>query len=468
MACDKSFCSNYLLLSPEKAGVIDLLSILMCSDVHKREFMDSSEEGEESFERRWIMFVSILAQKLLLLVAKPLSLIRSVNEFWLNLLSSNRNFGRLLVNCFRGKVVMPDRESGSYTSIVGYLDKRVELDNRIRPGDSEYHAALSMMASKVSYENKAYLQTTITHHWQMDFLGSYNFWNDYQRKVTTHAFMLRDRDTIMVAFRGTEPFNAADWCLDFDLSRYELPGVGNIHGGFMKALGLQKTLGWPKELDPLLKTPAPFAYYAIREKLRSLLGENDKVKYVLTGHSLGGALAILFPAILAIHGETWLMERLEGVYTFGQPRVGDDKVGDDKFGEFMERVLKEYRIAYFRFVYANDIVPRLPFDDSASMFTHFGRCCYFNSKYQGKVIPEEPNKNYFSPLPMILMMINAWYELMRSFIITWEKGPSYKEGLLLRIFRVIGLLIPGIPAHTPQDYVNSTRLGGSQLFLHQQ
>ncbi|KAK3416231.1 hypothetical protein EUGRSUZ_H01681 [Eucalyptus grandis] len=411
MACDKSFCSNYLLLSPEKAGVIDLLRILIYSDVHKREFLDSSEEGEESFERRWIMFVSILVQKLLLLVAKPLSLIGSVIKFLLNLLSSNRNFGRLLVNCFRGQ--------------------------------------------------SAYLVIAIWHN-KMDFLGSYNFWNDYQRKVTTHAFMLRDRDTIMVAFRGTEPFNAADWCLDFDLSRYELPGVGNIHGGFMKALGLQKTLGWPKELDPLLKTPAPFAYYAIREKLRSLLGENDKVKYVLTGHSLGGALAILFPAILAIHGETWLMERLEGVYTFGQPRVGDDK-----FGEFMERVLKEYRIAYFRFVYANDIVPRLPFDDSASMFTHFGRCCYFNSKYQGKVIPEEPNKNYFSPLPMIPMMINAWYELMRSFIITWEKGPNYKEGLLLRIFRVIGLLIPGIPAHTPQDYVNSTRLGGSQLFLHQ-
>ncbi|KAI6695219.1 hypothetical protein NL676_022929 [Syzygium grande] len=165
MACDKSFSSSYLLLSPEKAGVIDLFRILIYSDVHRRGFVDSSEEGEESFERRWIMFISILVQKILLLVAKPLSWIGSAFEHWLNLLSSSRNFGRLLINCFRRKVVMPDRESGSFISIAGNLDKRVELDNRIRPGDGEYCAALSMMASKASYENEAYLQTTVARHW---------------------------------------------------------------------------------------------------------------------------------------------------------------------------------------------------------------------------------------------------------------------------------------------------------------
>ncbi|KAI3409323.1 Lipase_3 domain-containing protein [Psidium guajava] len=463
MACDKSFCSSYLLVSPEKADIVDLFRILICSDVHKRKFVDTSHEGEESFGRRWIMFVSILVQKLLLLIAKPLSWIGSVIEFWLNLLWSNLNFGRLLANCFQAKVVVPDRESGSFISFIGNLDKRVELDHRIRPGDGKYFAALTMMASKASYENEAYLQTTVTHHWQMEFLGSYKFWNDYEEKATTEAFMLRDRDTVVVAFRGTEPFNADAWRSDFDISWYELPGVGKIHGGFMKALGLQKNIGWPKKLDPHLKTPAPLAYYAIREKLRSLLSKNDKARYVVTGHSLGGALAVLFPAILAVHGETWLMERLQSVYTFGQPRVGDEK-----FGDFMERALRQHRIDYFRVVYGNDIVPRVPYDDSAFMFKHFGRCCYFNSKYQGKIVREEPNKNYFSPLYVIPMMVNAWYELTRSFVIARQKGPSYREGWLLRIVRAIGLLIPGIPAHMPQDYVNSTRLGAPRLFLHQQ
>ncbi|KAF7851783.1 hypothetical protein BT93_L2638 [Corymbia citriodora subsp. variegata] len=358
-------------------------------------------------------------------------------------------------------VVMPDKESGSFLSFIGNLDERVELDNSIRPGDNEYYAALSMMASKASYENEAFLRMMFTHHWQMEFLGFYNFWNDYQGKAATQAFMLRDRDTIVVAFRGTEPFNADDWCSDIELSWYELPSIGRIHGGFMKALGLRKNLGWLKELGSRLKTPLPLAYYAIREKLRSLLGENDKVKYVLTGHSLGGALAILFPAIMAVHKEMWLMERLEGVCTFGQPRVGYEK-----FGEFMERILKEHQIEYFRFVYANYIVPRLPYDNSTFMFKHFGSCCYFNSKYEGKDHPGRTEQNYFSPLQVIPIIMNAWYELMRSFVIPHEKGPSYKEGSLLRNFRVIGLLIPGIPAHAPQDYVNATRLGVSHLFLH--
>ncbi|XP_018715473.2 triacylglycerol lipase OBL1 [Eucalyptus grandis] len=463
MACDKSFSSSYMLLSPEKVGVIDLFHILMYSDVHKRKCVDSSKEGEESFERRWIMFVSILVQKLLLLVAKPMAWSGLAIEFWLNLVLSNRGLGRLLVNCFRGKVVMPDRESGRFLSCPGNWDKRVELDKSISPGDSEYYAALCIMASKAAYENEAYLQTTVTRHWQMKFLGFYNFWNDYQGKATTQAFMLRDRDTIVVSFRGTEPFDADAWSSDFDLSWYEFQGVGKIHGGFMKALGLQKTLGWPKELDPCLKTPAPLAYYAIREKLRALLGDNDKAKYILTGHSLGGALAILFTGILAMHGEAWLLKKLEAVYTYGQPRVGDEK-----FGKFMERALNEYKIEYFRFVYGNDIVPRLPYDDSAFMFKHFGRCCYFNSKYKGKIVREEPNKNYFSLRQTIPMMLNAWHELMRSFTISREKGPDYREGSFLRIFRVIGLLIPGIPAHTPYDYVNATRLGTSQLFRPRQ
>ncbi|KAK6237647.1 hypothetical protein QUC31_003116 [Theobroma cacao] len=82
------------------------------------------------------------------------------------------------------------------------------------------------------------------------------------------------------------------------------------------------------------------------------------------------------------------------------------------------------------------------------------------------VVEEEPNKNYFSIWSVFLMMINAVQELIRSFTIVKE-GSDYQEGWLLIVFRVIGLVVPGIPAHCPQDYVNSTRLGSPEAFLPQ-
>ncbi|XP_024019598.1 uncharacterized protein LOC21394334 [Morus notabilis] len=328
-----------------------------------------------------------------------------------------------------------------------------------------------MMASKLSYENKARIEHTVTQLWKMQFLGFYEYWNDFQEKSTTQAFMMRDKsedhDTIVVAFRGTLPFDVAAWCSDFDISWYRIPKVGKVHGGFMKALGLQKSAGFPKDMieeeEGRVKRnrPSPLAYYDIREKLRELLGQNDKAKYVLTGHSLGGALAILFLAGLTLHEEKFLLERLEGVYTFGQPRVGDEK-----FGEFMKKeIIENDHTRYFRFVYCNDIVPRLPYDYKPLMFKHFGTCLHSDRHYKVKIADDEPSKYYFSRRKAITMRINSVLELIRSFTIAYTKGPEFKEGKLMRLLRVIGLVIPGLAAHSPQDYINTTRLASKEVFL---
>ncbi|XP_057491308.1 triacylglycerol lipase OBL1-like [Actinidia eriantha] len=469
MACgfSGSFSSNYMLLKPEEVDIRDLFGILCSSDLEKRKSVDCPEKTTENFSRRRIIFVSISLQKFLQSVAKPMASVGTMMEMWLNLWSSNHNLGMLFLNFLRGTVVVPDKTSANYLSFVGNVDKRVELDKNIKPGDNRYYGALSMMAAKVSYENNAFIETTVRDHWKMEFLGAFDFWNDYQEKATTQAFMLRDKnvdsDMIIVAFRGTEMFDADAWCTDFDISWYELLGMGKVHGGFMKALGLKKNQGWPKEIDheQTSHNQPHLAYYAIRQKLRDLLQTNDQAKFILTGHSLGGALSILFASVLALHEEVLLLERLEGVYTFGQPRVGDEK-----FGKYMKEQLEKYSIPYYRFVYSNDMVPRLPYDDSTLMFKHFGTCLYFNSFYEGKIVSEEPNKNYFSLWAMIPKGINGIWELIRSFLIPYTVGSDYEEGLVLRMMRLIGLVMAGISAHSTQDYVNTTRLGNPDVYDH--
>ncbi|MQM06975.1 hypothetical protein Taro_039806, partial [Colocasia esculenta] len=363
------------------------------------------------------------------------------------------------------RVVKPDSKSASYRSALGFFDDREQLATTIPPGDSRYQASLSIMAAKLAYENEATVRHTVTNQWRMEFLGFFNCWNDYQSQFTTQAFMFcdkrSDRELIVVAFRGTQIFDTVQWCVDIDFSWYEIPGVGRVHGGFMKALGLQRHGGWPPEIgargqvqqagDPHHR---PFAYYAIREKLREALRRNPEARFLVTGHSLGGALAVLFPTVLALHGEKEMLQKLEGLYTFGQPRVGDGRLG-----EFVGEHIDQPYTRYYRFVYCNDVVPRLPYDDTTLLFKHFGTCLYYNSLYTGEVMEEEPNKNYFSILYVIPKYFIAQWELIRGFFMGYREGSEYKEAWAMRVFRLVGLVIPGLPPHSPYDYVNATRIG---------
>lgn len=78
-----------------------------------------------------------------------------------------------------------------------------------------------------------------------------------------------------------------------------------------------------------------------------------------------------------------------------------------------------------------------------------------------QVLEEEPNKNYFSLMWVMPKVMNAGFELMRGFMLPWMNGGDYREGWVLTLGRMTGLLIPGISDHCPEDYVNLTRLGTS-------
>ncbi|KAJ8447980.1 hypothetical protein Cgig2_028856 [Carnegiea gigantea] len=406
-------CTDYLFLKPEKAALFDLVRLLWSKDKQKHSFIETTQDLEQelkNFWYRWIVFISILLQKILQFIRIPMALAGRVIEFLVNLVYDNGGFLKLLINIITGKVVVPKPLSETYRSIIGYLDTRIDLDPKIPMDDPRYPPALSIMTAKSSYENPAFIKSVVEHHWKMEVLGRpYDFYND----VT------------VVAFCGTKPFNADDWCTDIDLSWVSLSGMGRAHAGFEKALGLQKmgkSVGWPKEIDMSPDKPI-FAYYKVREVLRQICQESNNAKFIITG--------------------------------------------DKEFGEYMKKNLEAYNVRYCRYVYSNDIVPRVPFDDRIFMYKHFGPCLYYNSCYKGKEMPEEPNKNYCSLLRIIPMYVNAGWELIRGFILPYSKGPDYQEGWVQKAFRVFGLLIPGLSAHGPQDYDNVTRLGRMRMALPQ-
>lgn len=69
---------------------------------------------------------------------------------------------------FVGQVTIPDKESKKFSSFIGNLDPRVKLNETIKYGDNRYYPTLCMMASKISYENQAFVETTIKNYWKVN------------------------------------------------------------------------------------------------------------------------------------------------------------------------------------------------------------------------------------------------------------------------------------------------------------
>ncbi|GAA0158113.1 hydrolase [Lithospermum erythrorhizon] len=460
--------NKYLILMPEKASILEIFLIPFTSDIESKEFLDAFEVKEKILERKGIIFLSMIVRKFFGIMSDRMLSAGSKIEKWINLLSSDESLAKLIANYFRDNLVMPNPESARFTSIIGSVDTRVELANNIKPGDKRYFPALSALASKLAYENKAFIKATVQDRWKMEFvdLGTdgIDFWNEYQQRGSTQGFMLHDKtmnnNMIIVSFRGTEPFHPDSWSTDFDISFYKFhKGMGYVHSGFMKALGLQIGDTWPKIIkEDNNNNNHKLAYYTIRDKLKTIFKTNTRAKFILTGHSLGAALAVLFPAVLALHNEDTLLERLEAVYTFGQPRVGNEK-----FGNFMMEKFRQFDVKYYRFVYNNDIIPRVPFDNSTFMYKHFGTCIYYNSAYEGKIVEEAPEENC-SLSSLITTRVDGVWELTRSFVLPYTFGEDYKESCLLKVLRVTGILVPEFVNHGTQDYINALQLGNDDIF----
>lgn len=169
------------------------------------------------------------------------------------------------------------------------------------------------------------------------------------KDIDTQGFVAANEDRVVVAFRGSEK-KAADWLAN--VQTVTDPGPfprTKVHEGFQDAL-------FPVMLQ---------LGYVLRH-----LGAGGKQVWV-TGHSLGGALASIFTAMLLeeLHslGTTHALgdaHRLAGLYTFGAPRVGNR--GFDK--QFDARA-KAQGVRAYRVVNDGDAVPHVP---PEPWFSHAG------------------------------------------------------------------------------------------------
>jgi len=165
----------------------------------------------------------------------------------------------------------------------------------------------------------------------------------------TQAFVAANDKVLLLSFRGTEPDCLAD--IMTDLMVRMVPGpFGNVHSGFKNA--------WK-----LIESDVLACIHAFRKNNQSLW---------VTGHSLGGALAKLATAYIATSGIF-----VNGLYTFGQPRVGDQK--------FSDHFNVHYKNRTFRFVNNNDLVTRVPMRSMG--FRHAGTHYYFDEK--GALLPDD-------------------------------------------------------------------------------
>ena len=189
--------------------------------------------------------------------------------------------------------------------------------NNSATGLSWLNASFLADAADLAYGDLNQIQNHIKN--DLGFLKYKSFDNQ-----DTQAFLCADDKVIIVAFRGTTSIK--DWLTDLKIELVPLPSkVGCIHKGFNEAIG-----------------------YVWQDLRQAILDSRNKDQSLwITGHSLGGALATL-----ATDRLTEEAIKVNGLYTFGQPRVGDEA-----FANNFDSKMKQ---CTFRFAHDQDAVTDVP------------------------------------------------------------------------------------------------------------
>jgi hypothetical protein len=172
----------------------------------------------------------------------------------------------------------------------------------------------------------------------------------------TQTYVATNDEHIVMAFRGTQSPTTVDGlkdCLLTDACDLLVVPEGDLGTDFVAAgVGAKFHLGFIKALADIWEP----VYLSVSDERK----KSDRPVWI-TGHSLGGALALL---------AAWRFKRkfvpVHQVYTFGAPMIGNDEAAQAFNRELSDRV--------FRYVNSPDPVPMLPtFSLIANRYCHCGK-----------------------------------------------------------------------------------------------
>lgn len=161
---------------------------------------------------------------------------------------------------------------------------------------------------------------------------------DFEKCTTIAAdsnigYVITSGDTCVIVFRGTD--DPGDWIVNVDM-RTDRTQHGSAHRGFYRAYSELKP-----QVDQILARDAPSRVW-------------------ITGHSLGGALALACAYDLEENSD----HKIVGLMTFGQPIFTKQDLAEYLDKQFLGR--------YAHFVNDADFVPRVP-----PTFSHCGSLVWF-------------------------------------------------------------------------------------------
>lgn len=202
-------------------------------------------------------------------------------------------------------------------------------------------AALARIAS-LSYGSSDAIEAVALHQFDFDYFK-------YFSCKGTEAFLMADAEKIVVTFCGSN--HIEDWLNNIDIDLVGGPFGGKVHEGFYRMLHYI----W-RDLQS-----------SIRELKHTASQQGRSLSVWFTGHSLGAALATLAVACLREKDQP-----VQGLYTFGSPRVGDRLFARNFNLDFGDKT--------FRVVNTNDIITRLP--PRALFYSHVGQLRFFDRSGQ--------------------------------------------------------------------------------------